>query len=144
MITLEAIRMYMSKIRHDGVVMVHTSNRHLDLVQPVAKIVEVLDEEFMDEFRAKKREAKYKHVKCLVAKDSPEGRDGDRSQYLGLFGSEYVMVCYDLKYLKPKKDYAAKAAYNIYDHSVVEWGPPKDVARYPWTDDYSNLWKIMR
>ncbi len=166
LVTKEAIRLYLSKIRHDGVVMVHTSNRHLDLVQPVAKIVDDLDIEFQqkyqEELRANEKEFKagkideatrdwrketakrFSHVKCLVAKDSPE-RDGEqRSRYLGLFGSEYVMVYYDEKYLKPAKTYTSRPEYNIYDHSVVKWGPPDRVAPHAWTDDYSNLVQIMR
>src|SRR5205085_2672716 len=51
LVTKEAIRLYLSKIRYDGVVMVHTSNRHLDLVQPVAKIVLDLDEEFQQKYK---------------------------------------------------------------------------------------------
>jgi hypothetical protein len=139
LITKEAIRMYMSKITHDGVVMVHTSNRHLDLVQPVAKIVEDLDEEFQQEFREKKREEKYKRCRCLVAKDSDQ-----REKFLGHFSSEYVMVYYDEKYLKPLKNYTEIPQNNIYNHSIVQWHAPEQVARYPWTDDFSNLVKIMR
>jgi hypothetical protein len=134
LITKEAIRMYLSKITYDGVVMVHTSNRHLDLVQPVAKIVEELD----DEFRAKYKGTPYERVKCLVGKDSDQ-----RSKYLGHFSSEYVMVYYDVQYLKPAKNYALPPG-NIYSRSLVEWHPPEQVAKYPWTDDYSNLWRIMR
>ena len=38
LITKQAIELYMSKIRDDGVLCVHTSNRHMDLVRPVARI----------------------------------------------------------------------------------------------------------
>ncbi len=135
LITKEAIELYLSKITHDGVVMVHTSNRHLDLVQPVAKIVELLDEEF----KVKYKGTPYARVKCLVGKDQDQ-----REKYLGHFSSEYVMVYYDEKYLKPARNYTPIAANNIYDHSVVQWRPPEEVARYPWTDDFSNLWSILR
>jgi hypothetical protein len=143
LITKEAIRLYLSRITHDGVVMVHTSNRHLDLVQPVAKIVEDLDEEFQQEFREKKRDEKYKRVRYLVGKDSGPRRPDDR-RYLGHFSSEYVMVFYDEKYLKPAKNYTSFQPGNIYERSVVEWGLAKEVARHAWTDDFSNLVKIMR
>lgn len=161
LITLEAIRLYLSKIRYDGVVMVHTSNRHLDLVQPVAKIVEDLDDEFQKKYREeaaqidrefkggkideetrdrRKEEAKrFSRVRCLVAKDQDQ-----REKFLGHFSSEYVMVYYDEKYLKPARNYAARPEYNIYDHSVVQWHAPEQISRYPWTDDYSNLVQIMR
>ena len=54
------------------------------------------------------------------------------------------MVYYDEKYLKPLRNYAAQPEYNIYDHSVVQWHQPDQVARHAWTDDYSNLVSIMR
>jgi hypothetical protein len=164
LITKEAIEMYLNKITYDGVVMVHTSNRHLDLVQPVAKIVEDLDEEFRQKYtqrvaelereykagkiteeardRYKEQYKAYSRVRCLVGKDS--GRDPQgQLKYIGLFGSEYVMVFYDEKYLKPPQNYAEPRG-NIFLRSVVKWGPPTEVARFPWTDDFSNLVKIMR
>jgi hypothetical protein len=160
LITLEAIRLYLSKIRHDGVVMVHTSNRHLDLVQPVGKIVEVLDDEFQQKYRdqtaaiekefkagkideatrdqRKELAKRFSRVRCLVAKDSDQ-----RGKFLGHFSSEYVMVYYDEKYLKPARNYALQP-HSIYEHSVVQWHAPEQISRYPWTDDYSNLVQIMR
>ncbi len=162
LITKEAIRMYLSKITFDGVVMVHTSNRHLDLVQPVAKIVEELDEEFQQKYKdeaaqiekdykaekideatrdmRKERAKQLSRVRCLVAKDQDQ-----REKYLGHFSSEYVMVYYDEKYLKPAKNYTPLTTGNIYDHSIVQWHAPEISPRATaWTDDYSNLWSIMR
>jgi hypothetical protein len=164
LITQEAIEMYLNKITYDGVVMVHTSNRHLDLVQPVARIVEVLDDKFKERYKERVAELEsqfkagkineetkekykemykaYSRVKCLVGKDSGRDAKGEL-QFIGLFGSEYVMVFYDDKYLKPPQNYAEPRG-NIFRRSVVRWGPPTEVARYPWTDDFSNLVKIMR
>jgi hypothetical protein len=45
LITQQAIELYLSKIRDDGVLLVHTSNRHMDLVRPVARIVMELNKE---------------------------------------------------------------------------------------------------
>jgi hypothetical protein len=165
LITKEAIRLYLSKIRHDGVVMVHTSNRHLDLVQPVAKIVLDLDEEFQQkykeeaaaidkEFKANKIDEatrdqrkemakRFSRVQCLVAKDSPERVGTNRAPYLGLFGSEYVMVYYDEKYLKRDRNYAPEE-HNIFNHTSVKWSRPDNPARHAWTDDFSNIVSIMR
>ena len=44
LITKQAIEMYMSKLRDDGVLCVHTSNRHMNLVRPVARIAMELNE----------------------------------------------------------------------------------------------------
>jgi hypothetical protein len=68
LVTLQAIQIYMSKLTDDGVLCVHTSNRHMDLVRPVARIALELG------------------LNCRVGKDSDKGR------YLGLFSSEYVMI----------------------------------------------------
>ncbi len=163
LVTKQAIRLYLSKIAHDGVLCVHTSNRHLDLVQPVAKIAEVLDEEFQKEFKDKTplpefndgpRPESMKRVFCKVGKDNPlrpegAGRD-DRSKFLGHFSSEYVMLYYDEKYLKPSKTYIKTAPdvppqqFNIYnERSAVEWYRP-EVKGDLWTDDFSNIVRIMR
>jgi hypothetical protein len=163
LVTKQAIRLYLSKIAHDGVLCVHTSNRHLDLVQPVAKIAEVLDEEFQQEFKDKTpleefnggpRPESMKRVHCKVGKDNPLRPEGagreDRSKFLGHFSSEYVMIYYDEKYLKPAKNYIRAAPdfppqqYNIYnERSAVEWYRP-DVKGDLWTDDFSNIVRIMR
>jgi len=139
LITKEAIQLYMSKLTFDGVLCVHTSNRHLDLVQPVARIVDDLDEEY---FQKDKR-----HVRCLIGKD-----EGRRNRFLGHFGSEYVMIYFspenaggrDDLYLKPAKDYVPPQ-YNIYENrAAVHWSAPDRKARHPWTDDFSNIISILR
>jgi spermidine synthase len=38
LLTVEAMRMYLSKLRPDGVVIMHLSNRNLDLMRPVAAV----------------------------------------------------------------------------------------------------------
>jgi len=40
LLTVEAMRLYLSKIKPDGIVIMHLSNRHLDLMPPVAAIAE--------------------------------------------------------------------------------------------------------
>jgi hypothetical protein len=66
--TLQAIKIYMSKLRDDGVLCMHTSNRHMDLVRPVSRIALELG------------------LSVRVGKDSDKGR------FMGLFSSEYVMI----------------------------------------------------
>jgi hypothetical protein len=68
LVTKQAIEIYMSKLTDDGVLCVHTSNRHMDLVRPVARIALELG------------------LNCRVGKDSDKGR------FMGLFSSEYVMI----------------------------------------------------
>jgi hypothetical protein len=119
LVTKQAIELYLSKLTDDGVLMVHTSNRHMDLVIPVARIVMELSKESVkkadkdveefsdkelraiwsrlnlgadDKYDAKKTKAAYvksQEINCRVGKDGAE-----REGYMGHFSSEYVMVYY--------------------------------------------------
>lgn len=122
LITLEAIRLYYDKIADDGVIMVHTSNRHLDLVWPVTSIVEEMRKT-------------HKTYTWMVGKDPNPNLKIRRSNYLGHTGSEYVMLATDEKYLQTDIDMPG---------AVIRW----QKERYPepliWTDNYSNIVRIMR
>lgn len=100
LVTEQAISLYMDKLTDDGVLCVHTSNRHMDLVIPVARIVMKLDE---DAVKAAEKQATERGLKdgskerekfidgrrihCRVGKDG-----ADREKYMGHFSSEYVMI----------------------------------------------------
>src|SRR5438874_1056740 len=85
LITREAIELYMSQLQDDGVLCVHTSNRHMDLTKPVADIA--------DKFQWNGKDYK---LPCVIGHDpgSGEKRRGAKSEYssLGHFSSEYVML----------------------------------------------------
>src|SRR5262249_51509495 len=68
--TKEAIELYFSKTADDGVVCMHTSNRHMNLVLPITDIAHALNKKFR------------------VGHDVSDRRDNP--PYLGHFGSEYV------------------------------------------------------
>jgi hypothetical protein len=152
--TLEAIDLYLHKMAPDGVLCMHTSNRHMNLILPIAKIVDSLNEKYKDP--QYKDDPLYKlPILCKVGKDFPlepkNARDrGDRSRFMGLFSSEYVMIYHDVKYLKPPDDYASK--YSIYEkdedgknaRSNVSWTVPRRMSDSPWTDDYSNIVGVIR
>jgi hypothetical protein len=148
----------------------HTSNRHMNLVRPIAKIVEALDQKYKNKEYANDLLYKFP-IMCQYGQDDPlrpEGspRGGDRSKFLGQFGSNYVMIYHDKKYLKPPDDYTMlnnkSEKYNIFDkiydyedpdtgkrskkaRSNVHWGPAKArESDAPWTDDYSNIVSIIR
>jgi hypothetical protein len=153
LITLQAIKIYMSKLREDGVLCVHTSNRHMDLVRPVARIAMELD------------------LGCIV------GKDGDvKGKFLGHFSSEYVMLyrkecAFDdyVKKLKEEKEAMIEKNAQVVPpnrsilNSVVEWYNPyedqfftlRDGRRFKahskvtkadslWTDDYSYILGVLR
>jgi len=112
LITKEAIMMYMDKLVksrdeiveekdekgnlvkvrrhfHGGVLMVHTSNRHVDLIKPVTDVAAALG------------------LKWRVGKDGGGDRDGRdlpariTNPDLGRFGSEYVMIAREEQDLPP-------------------------------------------
>jgi hypothetical protein len=122
LITKEAIEMYMSKLvqgkeveveepdpqdatktvkvkrwLNGGVLCVHTSNRHVNLVQPVIRICQDAECEYWTQDsegywngKVKKKQA----LKWVIGKD-----DGERAA--GHFGSEYILVARDERDLPP-------------------------------------------
>ena len=115
-----------------------SKEKHTKNVEQIERDFKAGKIDFETRDKLKEQSKAYSRVKCQVGQDRDQ-----RSKYLGHFSSEYVMVYYDEKYLKPLRNYALPQG-NIYDRSVVAWSPPRNVARYAWTDDYSNLVKIMR
>jgi hypothetical protein len=115
LVTKQSIELYLSKMTPDGVLCVHTSNRHMDLVVPVSRIALQLNKEFVakaekdveeldpkelerfysnlnlnekfDVKKAKEAYVKSKGVNVRVGKDR-----ADRERYMGHFSSEYVMI----------------------------------------------------
>ena len=99
LVTKQSIEVYMSKLTDDGVLMVHTSNRHMDLVRPVARIALELSDENKKKREAAKPEDQhlFPDINCLVGKDHgssiPRGQQGGgHPRYMGHFSSEYVMI----------------------------------------------------
>ena len=95
----EAIELYFSKLAPDGVLCVHTSNRHMDLVKPVSDIAVALGK------------------KAIVGHDVGRGRR-DQPPFLGHFGSEYVMLAND------EKDLPKEGEKNLGPENVQRWDIP--------------------
>jgi hypothetical protein len=105
-----------------GVLMVHTSNRHVDLVTPVTDIANSLG------------------LKWRVGKDRGEDRQGARDPSdKGRFGSEYVMLAKDSRDLPPESQEREGAA----DDGLI-WSTSQPSGARVWTDDYSNLLSVFR
>lgn len=79
LVTKKAINLYLDTLTDDGVLCVHTSNRHMDLVRPVARIALELSKE--------SQAAGGPAINCMVGKDL-----GEKELYMGHFTSEYVMI----------------------------------------------------
>jgi hypothetical protein len=119
LITKEAIELYFSKLAPDGVLCVHTSNRHMNLVAPVSDIAKALGK------------------KAIVGHDTGRSRR-DLAPFLGHFGSEYVMLANDEKYLPTEQ------TINLGQEAVQEWSIPVPPGNSLWTDDFSNIVSILR
>jgi hypothetical protein len=138
LITKEAIELYMDKLMPNGVLCVHTSNRHVNLVLPVLKICEVAQwKDWLD--RDENGAPKTKTgLAWVIGKDEggeSEGRGTDLSQPSenGHFRSEYVLVARKQEYLPP---------YTLTEKQMAEY---KEIGAYAQTftikqqDDYTKF-----
>jgi hypothetical protein len=165
LITQEAIRLYFEKLRvsreypvldnkgepvldkngkpmwkysHGGVLMVHTSNRHVDLVRPVVDVAAAGIQKIDLRTGKPVLDAEGKPVmEALVWRVGKDGFDrregtGDPSDR-GRFGSEYVMLARDERDLPPDSEGEA-----------LVWYTPRASTYRVWTDDYSNLLGAFR
>jgi hypothetical protein len=150
LITKQAIEMYFKKLTLDGVLCVHTSNRHLDLVKVVADVTNSIKWTDADGVE-----------KTLVCKRGHDVAPGDEElvKRRGHYTSEWVMVAREMKYLDhltPPEGYEQKlrqyaeeqaklrnARIDVEDYWTIPQGSVTG-RRYVWTDDYSNLIAVLR
>lgn len=118
LITKEAVELYFSKLAPDGVLCMHTSNRHMDLVSPLADIAKALKKP-------------YRRGHDVGSRNAPH-------PFLGHYGSEYVMLANDEKYL-PKV-----GTITLSRTHEQQWDTPRPPGRAVWTDDFSNIVSILR
>ncbi len=148
LITKEAIQMYFTKLmkprdveRRDrdgkvmkdkdgnpildhfsgGVLMVHTSNRHVDLVKPVTDVARALG------------------LKWRVGKDHYDRTEaGEDPSNRGRFSSEYVMLAED------ERDLPRETPPEQANATQLLWSTPAAPGNRVWTDDFSNLMSVFR
>jgi hypothetical protein len=102
LITKEAIEMYMDKLMPEGVLLVHTSNRHVNLVKPVIRICEVAEwKDWNDRNRDGTPKVKTGLAWVICKDDGNKGFNLAEPAVSGHFGSEYVLVARHQKYLPP-------------------------------------------
>lgn len=133
LITLEAIEMYFEHLSEEGVLCIHTSNRFVDLPKVVAAV------------------AVKKGYGYLRGHDQAP-QEGD----VGHFTSEWVMVTRKREYLsrlendpfleqyKDELTRAAQRQSQKYSPGEAYWGSVQTGSQYLWTDDYTNLWAVIR
>jgi hypothetical protein len=115
LITKEAIKMYFKHLTEKGILCVHTSNRHVDLVPVVADVADSL------------------------GFASLRGHDNSEEKDRGHYTSEWVMVARKADYLVGLH---APEGYN--DRGDPYWKEPVVTGRHVWTDDFSNLMGVYR
>jgi hypothetical protein len=121
LITQQAIEMYFTKLAPGGILCVHTSNRHVDLVPVVANVADSL-----------KLVSKLGHWPPAGKDDKSEANRPDHDR--GYYSSEWVMVARtesDLAFLDAPQ-YAGC------------WSRARRIGLPAWTDDYSNLLSVFR
>jgi hypothetical protein len=166
LITKEAIEMYFAKLVPEGILCVHTSNRHVNLVKVVADVARSITwQEGPEENlfvtlpggkvkwcrqRDVKDGSEERHLVTLRGHDqAPEGKT------MGHYTSEWVMIARDIRVLNRLKevvpenysDDLRKAARDDPSHFNGDepyWNEPEPEGRYIWTDDYSNLIRVLR
>jgi SAM-dependent methyltransferase len=107
LLTREAFALYFKHLKPDGILVIHISNRYLNLEPVVARAVEALGKS------------------AVFVSD--EGDDD-----LGFFGTDMVLVANRKEHLTQRRD-------------LVQFPPPATDAKVQlWTDDYSNLFRIVR
>jgi preprotein translocase subunit SecG len=119
LLTKEAIALYMRKLRRDGILLVHISNRHLTLAPVVGNIVRDLG------------------LQARVCEDPNSNAYRD--------ASEVVAVVRDLRRLapllnEPPPDFLTDTELA----DPLEWREiPQDDSIGVWTDDYSNILTVL-
>jgi hypothetical protein len=122
LVNKESIAMYMTKLTEEGILCVHTSNRHVDLVKVVADVSKSLG------------------LACKRGHDSADDHAN------GHFTSEWVMVARKAAYLdklQAPPGYAENPNVRK-SGDPTYWSVPAATGRYVWTDDYSNLLAVFR
>jgi SAM-dependent methyltransferase len=106
LLTIEAFRLYFRRLKPDGVLAVHISNKYLDL-NPIVQLA---------------AKALGKRTKVIDTDDDDDS---------GVFGATWVLVASDP---------------HFFDKSEFHGAGPSVVARNVrlWTDDYSNLLRILK
>ncbi len=108
LLTVEAFATYLKHLRTDGVIAVHVSNRHLDLLPIVAHL------------------AAHYEMQVIEIDADDQGAAGDCS-------SSWLLVTKNGDFLRDQE---------VID-AATEMAPPDPKIRV-WTDQYSNLFQIMK
>ena len=108
LLTLEAVRVYLSRLRTDGFLAFHISNRHVNLRPALARI-------------ARDHQLTALAQTDVRAKDDPHGYESSEWMLMASDPSAFARLPQDQKWTTVVAD-----------------------ARPSWTDDFSNIWTVLR
>ena len=108
LLTLEAVRVYLSRLRTDGLLAFHISNRHVNLRPALARI-------------ARDHQLTALAQTDVRAKDDPHGYESSEWMLMASDPSAFARLPQDQKWTTVVAD-----------------------ARPSWTDDFSNIWTVLR
>ena len=115
---------------HGGILCVHTSNRHVNLVKPVTDVAKAL-------------KLKWRVGKDQGGRDVPGKESGPKELLqIGHFGQEYVMLAQNAMDLPPNT--AGKSDPRLVVNPSLVWYTPAAPGSPVWTDDYSYLMGVFR
>lgn len=145
LITKEGIQLYLDCLADDGVICVHTSNRHVNLIKPVVDIaIELkLDYQVGKDFGAPNighTSSEYVMLARKTAKVpvvNPKDNQEEEREF------EVLRDLYKL----PGKDAKSTSANKMVGPvrgSRVRWYRPSGYGMRVWTDDYTNMVSIIR
>ena len=133
LVTREAIQLYFRKLKPDGILVVNVANRYLDPTPVLANIAQdlgLVGLEQHDEVREKRITA----MEIMVSKGhDPEWVASQEGYVPGKFSSSWVILARD------RRDFGALVQSSSPWQTLTP-DPDKGI----WTDDYSNLFQILK
>jgi hypothetical protein len=141
LLTVEAFELYFSKLSEEGVLCVHTSNRYVDLPKVVADVASYGIRKDPKDPNSPRESLAY-----LRGHDVAPGHDarGASISERGHYTSEWVMVARKAAYLSHLKEppgYREKFGNRSFEEY---WTIPRATLQHVWTNDFSNLWKVLK
>jgi hypothetical protein len=130
LLTKEAIELYLSRLRPDGIIALHVSNRYLSLEPVAARIARELG------------------LVGLQINDGdkfdPDGGDDERNKVPGKQNSQWVVLARDAKHFGRLSEPPGEAEVAGRKVPLSSWMPLELPPNTPlWTDDFSNVVSVL-
>ena len=144
LITKEGIQTYLDHLADDGVICVHTSNRHVNLMKPVVDIAVDLKLDYLvgKDFNANyigHTSSEYVMLARKTYTTTEADKDGKEKEVTySVLGDLYQIPGQDARTTRSGKTNGPVRG------SMVRWYQPSPYGMRVWTDDYTNMVSIIR